>query len=103
VVVFHDKTLLRMCQVDTKLADLNYHELPRLVPEAMSALGMDQHSQCTNEQPEEIFRIPLFSEVLKAIPLTTPVFVEVSIVATTCNTKGKGDSIVLSRIFFICC
>ena len=59
LVVFHDKTLSRMCGADVCLSDLSYEETQRY-----ALLG-------TNE------RIPLFSQVLELVHGRVPLIVEI--------------------------
>lgn len=59
LVVFHDETLYRMCGVDKKLYECTYEELMEY-----GLAGTD-------------YRIPLFSDVLKAVGGRVPLIVEV--------------------------
>ncbi|MBR1598802.1 MAG: hypothetical protein IJ661_07830 [Lachnospiraceae bacterium] len=59
LVVFHDETLYRMCGVDKKLYECTYEELMKY-----GLAGTD-------------YRIPLFSDVLKAVGGRVPLIVEI--------------------------
>ncbi|KAI9099334.1 PLC-like phosphodiesterase [Phlyctochytrium arcticum] len=62
VVIFHDKTLLRLCGVPGSIGDYNYQDLPPLlIPPPL------QDIQAVVNDKESI-RIPLLSDLLKEFP-----------------------------------
>ena len=76
VVVFHDDTLNRMCGVDSRVDALKYDELS-----CLSLKGSDQ-------------RIPLFSEVLKAVDGRGPLIVELKTCAKRAELCSKTYDIL---------
>lgn len=73
LVVFHDESLLRMCNADKKLGDCTYEELQRYT------------------LAESGERIPLFTEVLALVDGKVPLVVEV---------KPEGDCIETTKTMY---
>lgn len=76
VVVFHDATLLRMCGVAKKVAECTYEEL-----RSYALAGSNE-------------RIPLFSEVLKAVDGKVPLIVEIKASERCLRTAEKAAEVL---------
>ena len=76
VVVFHDNTLKRVCGLDRMVNSMTYEEL-----KGLSLLGTKE-------------RIPLFSEVLKAVDGRVPLIVEIKMVNSKTRVCELADEIL---------
>ena len=74
VVVFHDGDLQRMCMQQGHITTTKYRDLPKL-----HAVGNNDHQPRTwldQNSEDSVDKIPLFREVLEAVPDTFPMIVE---------------------------